>query len=547
MRILPWAVTLFVVAAPVAGQSLRTVTNTKLGFKVKVPRFLKEVPTKPDEEQIIAKFKGTKKLKVPRGRIYKDRKGERLKEYPQGFEVWVVRIKNPEVREGKTAPKTPGRKPPIRTASGGNLSDQARRHKNAGRTMQEFMRRRLRGIVLTENLEAKPLLNKKRVPYSILSTKTNGPVSPRVLSYTFVHEHADYGHELFGLVFICSRMDAFKKLVPTCVKSLQRLDPVTAYKKTDPYAGSKLRDIKKRREIRSRLVKGWYAEDTKNFILVTDMTSNSSNRQLLKDMLIDLEIMRKEFEKRFPPIKPVKVVCTVRVCNSYDGYLRYSSKPGTGGYWHPIAEELVLFNPVGKIKKAAWMKRVTPKSILYHEAMHQYFHYANGEMPPASWFNEGFGEYFGAAKTDRYEKIIRSIGKNDFRFQVIKRAKKDRKWPEIKKILPMPQRIFYDRKSKDYPVLDNYAFGWAFCYFLENERKKPKGERNEEWAAIPDAYLKNLRAATGEYAKKLPSGAPKGTLMRFASPVQKAAYERTFKNTDFAKLQAAWVAAMKSW
>ena len=96
-------------------------------------------------------------------------------------------------------------------------------------------------------------------------------------------------------------------------------------------------------------------------------------------------------------------------------------------------------------------------------------------------------------------------------------------------------------------MLNNYAFGWAFCYFLEKERAKSKGKRNEEWAAIPDVYLKNLRAATDEYAKKVPAGAPKGTLLRFAIPVQKKAYERTFENTDFEKLQAAWVAAMKSW
>ena len=58
------------------------------------------------------------------------------------------------------------------------------------------------------------------------------------------------------------------------------------YEKADPYKDSSLRSIDKRRDIRSRLVKGWYAEDTENFILVTDMTNNSSNRQLLKDMLI---------------------------------------------------------------------------------------------------------------------------------------------------------------------------------------------------------------------------------------------------------------------
>ena len=69
MRILPWVLPLLLVA-PGAAQSLRTVTNKKHGFKVKVPRFVKETPTQPDEDQIIAKFKGTRDVKAPKGFYY---------------------------------------------------------------------------------------------------------------------------------------------------------------------------------------------------------------------------------------------------------------------------------------------------------------------------------------------------------------------------------------------------------------------------------------------------------------------------------------------
>ena len=139
---------------------------------------------------------------------------------------------------------------------------------------------------------------------------------------------------------------------------------------------------------------------------------------------------------------------------------------------------------------------------------------------------------------------IFSIGKNDFRWQAIKKAKKAKKWPLIEKMLPMTQQIFYSRKSKDYPVLNNYAFAWAFCYFLEQERKNRDG--NKKWAAIPDEYLKNLREATAEVVGKVGS-AGKGSTMRFAITVQKRAFKKTFADTDFQKLQTDWVAAMKSW
>jgi hypothetical protein len=277
------------------------------------------------------------------------------------------------------------------------------------------------------------------------------------------------------------------------------------------------------------------------------MPPTPSNLRLVRDMMIDLETMRGAYLERFPPAAPFTVVSTVRVCNSYDGYLRYSSKPGTGGYWHPIAEELVLFNPVGKVAKADWMRRVTPKAILYHEAMHQYFHYANGEMPPAPWFNEGYGEYFGGARTDRFQKKIASVGKNDLRWEVVKETRKEKSWPELKKLLALTQPQFYSRTSKDYPVLKNYAMGWAFCYFLEQERAKRPGQRNETWAAIPDRYVENLRVAAADVEAKMPADAPKGSLIRAAIPIQKAAYEKTFGDMDWAALQADWIEAMQDW
>ncbi len=552
MRILPWILPVLL-AAPAAAQPLKTVTNKKQGFKVKLPRFVKETPTQPDEIQIIAKYKGSKEVKARSGYYYSDPKtGKRKKTRPEELEIWIFRIENPKSAKSKMAPVTGSggtRQPKAKSKTEKNesIGDALKRRKNSGRTVKEFFDRRFSGIStqLQEKRQSPPWRDKDKNEFQILKLPTRPGQASQLQCFVIEHDVPHFGHELFGMVWKSSRMGEFQKYIAPCVKSLRReATRGTVYAKADPYKDSQLRSIPKRREIRSRLVKGWYAKDTENFILITDMPNSSSNHQLLRDMMIDLETMRKEYEKRFPPIAPFDVVCTVRVCNSYDGYIRFSEKPGTGGYWNPIDEELVLFNPVGKVRKQAWLKLVKPKETLYHEAMHQYFHYANGELPPASWFNEGYGEYFGGAKTDRYQKKIISINKNQLRWQLIKKDKKDKKWPLIKRMLPMTQQVFYSRTSKDYPVMNNYAFAWAFCYFLEKERSNRNG--NKEWAAIPDKYLKNLRKAADEIVGKLGAKA-KGSMMRFAIPIQRRAYQLTFSGTDFDKLQADWVAAMKSW
>jgi hypothetical protein len=520
-------------AATATAQKFRTVTDDKKGFKLKMLRWVKQVPNQPLEEQILAKFSGVKKAKVPKDRRKKNAKD---KTPDPVLEFWVVRIrkKGPVTASGNQDPQAGDPK---------DLTEQTRRRLNSGRNPADFLKRRINPAVLkslTEVTRKRALKAPDKTPYRIKQVHRRD----LVLMRTYM---LDYPAEFFGLVVLGGRTGIPTNMDPdveVVARSLRRIEVKgAAYETKDPYKDSALPMIAKRRLVRSRLEKGWNAYDTEHFILISDMVSNTYNRRLLRDMLTDLEVMRKEYEKHFPPLQEVTAVSTVRVCNSYEGYLRYSKKPGTGGYWHPIAEELVLFNPSKTVKKAAWMKKVTPVAILYHEAMHQYFHYSNGNVPPASWFNEGYGEYFGGAQVDRFGKRIRTIEKNAFRWGVVKKHRKDKKWPKLEKMLKATQRQFYNRKF----VSQNYAFGWAFCYFLELERHKRPQERNEQWAAIPERYIKNLRAAAAHYKKSLPEDAPKGGILRFAIPIQKRAFENTFNDIDLAKLEAAWIEAIKSW
>jgi hypothetical protein len=139
---------------------------------------------------------------------------------------------------------------------------------------------------------------------------------------------------------------------------------------------------------------------------------------------------------------------------------------------------------------------------------------------------------------DRSKGRIQRIDRNKFRMWWILQAK-GRTFPPLRPLLQKSLAEFYQPAS----ALQNYAFAWAFCHFLELERRDPKG--NKEWGAIPDRYLHNLRAAT-EQARGGSSGKGWST-PAVELQIQKDAFQRTFAGMDLEPLEAAWGAAMKRW
>lgn len=501
----------------------RTYEDRRHGFKMKVPGFLTQQPLEPLEEQILVKWSGKAKGKW-QGRT---RELELI--------LLVARI---EKGKGPTTDAGGERKKSARLKS---LQEQKRERLNGGTTIEEFLERRgwVHDKRWRQDLEG-PIKGRLPRPFQVYEVSSS---SDQTLAIRVFYVEDD--REIFG-VFALGRgaVEAFHPWILRAVKSLQIIaaDAGSRGLGTISYAGSGLRGIEHREKVRRRLVKGWEAFDTENFILVT----NVRNKKLIKDMLIELEVMRREYEKHFPPLEPITAISTVRLCAGYDEYLGYGAPEGTGGYWNPIDEELVLFDPGRRIPKAKeWLKKVDPKAVMYHEAMHQYLHYANGRVPPASWFNEGYGEYFGGAVVDRRKREIRKIAKNKFRMAWVKSMQRQRAWPDLRFVLSITQPTFYGRG-----VLQNYAMAWSICYFLEQERAKKKGERNEKWAAIPELYLENLRAAMKEKLKDMPQGAPKDWIMGFKTEIQQAAFEKTFgawTDDDWAELEKAWHAAMRKW
>lgn len=345
----------------------------------------------------------------------------------------------------------------------------------------------------------------------------------------------DDGVEQFGVVGFGARGREWDKLLEDIAESLEFFAP--SQDAVAPSIAEGLRDPDFRQQVRSRMQKGWDAYDTDNFILIT----NCTNKGVVNKLLSDLEIMRKCYLERFPPVGKMEKVSLVRVFASYEEYASYGKLDGAIGHFSPLDDELVLFDPGKKItKRSEWLKDVDTAEVLYHEAMHQYLHEANGFLAPASWFGEGFGEVFAGAVLDRRKEIVTKIDRNKGRMTWIKRSQKSGGWPDLRAFVKMTQPDFYGPS-----VYQNYAFAWAFCNFLEEQRKDPKG--NKEWGGLADKYLASLREITDEHRKKMPEGAPKDWIMAVRFEIQEQAFDQAFAGTDWGALEKAWIDAMKRW
>lgn len=493
----------------------------KFGFKIKLPSAFTEMPLEPLERQTLVKFSGKLTSQT------KGFKGE--------HEITVLMFKLDKAK-AVTGSKEELEKERERARS---VQEQKAAWLNGAATVPEYLQRREFPSDLRLQPDEKPFktaAGRDVKLFEVTSYDDHSRVCVRI--YALEDES-----ELFGMCVLGEGIDAFRDVFKNAMKSLDRGTAEASATKdvgktaADPYEGSTLRGIPMRKKVRDKLVKGWSAYDTENFILITNVTE----KKLVADLLVDLEVLHGAYEKHFPPIAAVDAVSAVRVCATYEEYLHYGAPDGTGGYWNHVDEELVLFDPSkSNVRLRPWLKKVKPLEVLYHEAMHQYFHYSNGQVPPASWFNEGYGEYFGGAVVDRTKKAVRDIKKNEFRMEWIKVMQKQQAWPTLANMLKQTQSEFYGGSA-----LQNYAMGWAFCWFLEQERAKKDG--NPKWAAIPEQYIKHLRAAAEDIRKKFPEQAPKDWIASYQDEIQAAAFKKTFTDIDLDELEKAWIAAMKKY
>lgn len=277
----------------------------------------------------------------------------------------------------------------------------------------------------------------------------------------------------------------WKKLFIKSIKSFKLFKATGKRTAIAPGVDSKdLSPADKRVRIKTQIAgnPGWWAYDTKNYVFL----SNSKNKSFIRQLGGEIETIRaKVYEKLFPPAEKITAICIVRVFSDQSEYHQYGGPHGSAGYWNSRKEELVLFEGFGSMSKAKSNK--STKSVMYHEAFHQYIHYSAGDMAPHSWFNEGHGDFFAGAVV-RGGKV--SFKMFNWRVAFLKRHLQRKKGLiPIRSLVRLPQSEYYSNAGL------KYSQGWALIYFLRHVTK------NKRWRQIPDLYFAHLRDNMAAFKK----------------------------------------------
>jgi len=304
----------------------------------------------------------------------------------------------------------------------------------------------------------------------------------QVVVYAAQIKREDQGDSAYGIVFLCTAADQkdSDQTFRTIIKRFKILeseeeddDPETAVSDADIFVDSTKKPEAWREARRRKLIKGWDAIDTANYMIVYN---KEVKRPLLKQIAKHIEAIRSQvYEKLFPPAHEVKAISVVRVCKDAAEYPRYGGPNGSAGYWSRGDEELVFYQD--KSNKADSLR------VLYHEAFHQYIHYAVGDVAPHSWFNEGHGDYFAG---HNYEGGKFNPAPFRWRTGTIATAIGSGTFVPLKQFLKYTQAEYYAN-----PGLC-YAQGWSFVYFLrEVERRKIK--KYKQYWGLLDKYFEAIK------------------------------------------------------
>lgn len=281
---------------------------------------------------------------------------------------------------------------------------------------------------------------------------------------------------------------------------------------------------------------GWWSMDTDNYVILT----NSKSKGFIKEIGRQIEIMRNEYEKLFPPLHEVDAISVVRVFSEQSEYHQYGGPRSSAGYWNDQQEELVLFENFDSMSKEKGKENAL--AVMYHEAFHQYIFYAVGDVAPHSWFNEGHGDYFAGHMLRGNKPVAQPF---EWRTSFLKSHFQQKKnLIPIRSLVRLPQSEYYNNAGL------KYSQGWALIYFLRSVTK------NKLWQEIPNRYFAHLRDNIAVFQKTKEStdddsgesvpGIPgvKVYSFRDEQKVQKVlddAVDAGFKGVDYEELDAEFL------
>lgn len=519
MRALPrlalcWITSVFVLTTALHAQGgYTTEKHADLGINFPRANSYEAIPTQPDE-QIVVLYYAEKPSKDPKERPKIMR--------PEMAVLWIdYKADAPRETSGGTGGEPRG-------GTGTGSDGESGKAPLPVTTLDRYVDQRLPKFALSQPTEGKPRDGWAVREYTLAAKKGTGPSKVGGWVYAFSKPNRT-------IAFLCmAPLDEMDKQIKIWRGTTEKADlyepeEQSTAKLEQYYSIRKLLDVPYRIKVRQDLVRGWKFEDLEHYIVVYDTVDQPLMRKVFRDM----EIIRKEYEKLFPPEKPVTAVSTVRVCKSRDEYMLYGGIPQSAGYWNSETQELVLYNDVGIVdgKKKA---EADTFIVLYHEAFHQFIHYSAGELPPHSWYNEGHGDYFSGASIK--DGKMRGIGVNPWRIELIQSALGENK------TIPWADMIKFEQK--DYYQKDRiglcYAQGWSMIYFLRTCKEvlaKP------EWASILTKYFNVLKSSYQQSCKELEDAGKKDDAQAHYGAGYEArvkAVEAAFEGVDLNALEEAW-------
>jgi len=275
-----------------------------------------------------------------------------------------------------------------------------------------------------------------------------------------------------------------------------------------------------RAAVEASLVRGWKSTNTDHYIVIY----NTGNEGFIRSIARELETLREEYARLFPPSGEMDRVSTVRICHDLSEYLAYGGPLSSGGFWSPAIRELVLFDNARRDGVTSWTNEDT-RAVLYHEAFHQYIHDAVGELDPHMWFNEGLGDYFSGVRIKK--GTITESEPVEERKTRIQRALSD----ELERAIPWGEFLLYDKAAfyDERRVELCYAQAWSMVYFLMTS---PVVAADPQWSRILPVYFEVLKQAHAEEQEAGAAGA--------ADRARARALEAAFGPVDLAQLARAW-------
>jgi hypothetical protein len=244
-----------------------------------------------------------------------------------------------------------------------------------------------------------------------------------------------------------------------------------------------LEDSRKLAEDSIRNLKGWWVVHTDHYVFLSNL--NTRHRTLVRELQEDLEALRSSFEKLIPPLDPIDAAAVVRIFATPEEYHAYVPPPQrwTSGLWMAAKGELVIRPPPDERDRQG--HRETILRIAYHEAFHQYLHYALQRRRADAWFNEGHAALFESADVRR--RRTPSIEEDEAKVAILKHLAEEEVL-SVDPLLRMSYEEFYAGDNRMRSI--NYAMAWGLAYYL---RKAAPVEPGRRYEGIADAYTASLK------------------------------------------------------